>query len=256
ISEYKCFKDNFTEDKFKEIEIAKKSISSIIEESLKYDENPRKKEFDNFFPRVNFNNRNYSQIIYKIREDVAKTGYDRHFSLIRRLNNALRSSRLSKIRSQLPGEVIDLIDKNLRKDIYKNEAIEFLDDLVKYAQHYEKIWLLENTKIYLQQTLDVCGLTHDQLKILIDVHLSKTYDFETVKYGILKVEELKKELAILIDSSKDLNLLSSNLKKADRKQREEVIKYIENIVNNKILDQWKQGITIKQIIKKLAKAFG
>jgi very-short-patch-repair endonuclease len=32
--------------------------------------------------------------------------------------------------------------------------------------------------------------------------------------------------------------------------------YIQNIVNSRIIDKWKQGITVKQIVRKLASAFG
>lgn len=250
------FVDEFTLENLLSIQSLRENISNLSKQVIKYNKDPRKLEFDKEFVNLDLSKQLFSQPIEAIRNDVAKTGYDRHSGLMRKANNLLRNSRTSKYRSILPREIIDIIDSTLAENISRKQQTDFMDLLLFHVQTHENITIVNDTKIRLEDLLETCGLSSVEYLGLLESHLEDLEKFDEVKSNIVKVFEIKNELEKLQNKSLSPNSLTKQLEEVEVSQNKEIIKYIQNIVNNKIITQWKQGITIKKIIEKLAKAFG
>lgn len=237
-----------------------REFESLIEETeasiRSYQRNAQKREYDKVLANVDLENHQYSKLVAEIRADVSKTGYDRHFGLFRKLNNTFRSARLSKVRTQLPRELIDLIDNFLSSDISRSAAANLLDSLEKYLCYFENQKALKNYNTNHEELLKTCGLANEQFQDIYKLKIETGLELDAIKEKIIEVLDLTKQLNALIEKSVDLSEITKKYRKTNLTQREMIAQYIQNIVNNKVLDQWKKGITIKQIIKKLAKAFG
>lgn len=256
ISDFGCFAKSFSSAEWKEIKIAKGEIESLGKVIKKYERSDEKKEFDNLFSKLDLNGKQFAEEIGKLRDDVAKTGYDRRSNLFRKLNNISRNFRLSSVRGKLPREVIDYIDKVLTSDISRNEATKQLDLLYNHCYYYENIQRLENAEGKLRQKLSACGVSDEEFDVIDGKIDSSTFsELEEVKNKILRVQEIKSELQKLAKTD-STNKIGSALKRAEQERVKRVALYIQNIVNKGIVNKWKQGITIKQIVRKLATAFG
>jgi len=256
ITDFGCFAKSFSSVEWKEIKSARAEIESLGKVIKKYERSDEKKEFDKIFTSLDFSRENFTEAIEKLRDDVAKTGYDRHSNLLRRLNNFSRNLRLGKVRNQLPREIIDYIDGILANDISRNEATRHLDLLYTHCCYYENLQRLEKAEERLRQKLSTCGVSDDEFD-LIDSKIDEARidELEEVKGKILRVQEIKSELRKLA-KAESANKVGSALKRAEQERAKRVALYLQNIVNNGIINKWKQGVTIRQIVAKLSRAFG
>lgn len=255
ITDFGFFAKSFSSTEWKEIKSTRSTIESLEKVIKKYERGDEKKKFDEFFTSLDLNGKNLSEKIGKLRDDVLKTGYDRHSNLFRRLNNLKRNLRLGKVRDQLPREIVDYIDGILTNDLSRNEATRSLDSLYNYCYYYENIQYLEIAEKKLRQKLSTCGVSNDEFNQIDNkIDEARVDELEEVKSKILRVQEIKSELKKLA-KTESLNKISSALKCADQERARRVTLYIQNIVDNGIVAKWKQGITIKQIVRKLASAF-
>lgn len=253
ISDLGCFAKSFSSTEWKEIKATKAEIESLGKTIKKYERGNEKKEFDTLFSSFDLDGKHFAEIIKKLRDDVARTGYDRRSNLFRKLNNMSRNLRLGNIRSQLPREIIDYIDKLLMSNISRNETVRYFDSLYNHCYYYENIQHLQSTEEKLKQRLNICGVSDEEFSIIDGK--STLLELEQVKNKILRVQEIKSELQKLAKPD-SINKISSALRGAEQERVKRVASYIENIVNKGIVEKWKQGITIKQIVRKLATAFG
>jgi len=256
ITDFECFAKSFSSAEWKEIKSTRSEIESLGKVIKKYERSDEKKEFDKLFTSLDLNGKNFAEAIGKLRDDVSKTGYDRRSNLFRKLNNLKRNFRLGEVRGQLPREIIDYIDGVLTSDFSRNEATRRLDSLYNHCYYYENIQRLEKAEEKLRQKLSTCGVSDeefDQIDSKIDE--VRADELEEVKGKILRVQEIKSELKKLA-KAESANKISSVLKRAEQERVKRVALYIQNIVNKGIIEKWKQGITIKQIVRKLATAFG
>lgn len=256
ISDLGCFAKSFSSAEWKEIKAAKTEIESLGKIIKKYERSDEKKSFDNLFSQIDLNGKHFAEEIGKLRDDVAKTGYDRRSNFFRKLNNISRNFRLGNVRGNLPREIIDYIDKVLTSDVSRNEATKYLDSLYSHCYYYENIQRLENAEEKLRQKLSTCGVSDEEFDV-IDKKIddSTLSELDEVKNKILRVQQIKSELQKLAKAD-SANKIGSALKRAEQERIRRVALYIQNIVNKGIVEKWKQGITIKQIVRKLASAFG
>lgn len=256
ITDFKCFEDSFTILDWREIKHTKSEIERIDKLIKKYSRSPERKSFDKLFSAINLTDKEYSDTILKIKEDVAKTGYDRHFKLLRKLNNTTRNLRLSEYRGKLPREIIDYIDSILEKDVSRNEAERDIETLYNYCSYFENVRNLEKFEEKLSQKLSSCGVSDSEFAVIDEKLFSApSSEWNDVKKQILRVQEIKKEINE-IAKAESINKIGLALKRAEVERSRRIGLYIQNIVNKNILSKWKQGITIKQIVRKLATAFG
>lgn len=256
ITDFDCFAKSFSSAEWKEIKSTRSEIESLGKVIKKYERSDEKKEFDKLFVSLALNGKNFAEAIGKLRDDVSKTGYDRRSNLFRKLNNLKRNFRLGEVRSQLPREIIDYIDGVLTSDLSRNEATRRLDSLYNHCYYYENIQRLEGAEEKLRQKLSTCGVSDDEFdQIDSKIDEARADELEEVKSKILRVQEIKSELKKLT-KAENANKISSILKRAEQERTRRVAQYLQNIINRGIVDKWKQGITIRQIVAKLSKAFG
>lgn len=256
ISDFGCFAKSFSSDEWREIKSAKTEIEILGKIIRKYERSDEKKEFDNLLSSLNLNGEHFAEAIGKVRDDVAKTGYDRHSNFFRKINNISRNFRLGNVREKLPREIIDYIDKVLMSSMSRNEQAKTLDCLYNHCFYYENIQRLENAEEKLRQKLSTCGVSDDEFEILDSkIDNATIANLEEIKNKILRVQEIKSELQKL-SKTESTNKIGSALKRAEQERVKRVGLYIQNIINQGIIEKWKTGITIKQIVRKLASAFG
>ncbi len=256
ITDFGCFAKSFSSNEWREIKNAKTEIETLGKMIRKYERSDKKKEFDNLLSTLNLNGEYFAEAIGKVRDDVAKTGYDRHSNFFRKINNASRNFRLSNVRKKLPREIVDYIDKVLMSKMSRNEQTKTIDCLYNHCFYYENIQRLENTEEKLRQKLNTCGVSDDEFEILDSkIDNATVANLEEIKNKILRTQEIKSELQKL-SKTDSTNKIDSALKRAEQERVKRIGLYIQNIINQGIIEKWKTGITIKQIVRKLASAFG
>ncbi len=251
-----AFTSNFSESNRKEVNHLKDVISSAIKTTQKYDESESKNGFDGLFGKINLREKSFATATYKIKEDIARSGFDGHAQMLRGINNFMRNMRLGGVRSELPREVRDYIDQELKKDISRNDACKLFEDLHVYFCHHENLINLEQAKKKLSATLEAIGLSDKEFGAIEEV-IGKTGENVTdVKEKVLRTRVLRKELHELGKLGVNPNDVTENIKDAETERRDRVALYLQNIVNRNILEKLAQGPTIRQIVARLAKAFG
>ena len=257
ISDFECFAQSFSSAEWQEIKDTKAQIETLAKIIKKYERSDEKEQFDKLLSSLDLKDKSFAEAIKKIREDVAKTGYDRRSSLLRSINNIRRNFRLGSVRGKLPREIVDYIDNILKNNnISKNEAAKYLDSLYNHCYYYENIQRLQNSEEKLRQKLNTCGVSDEEFGVINEkIDNSAVVNLEEVKSKILRVQEIKSELQTLA-KTESTNKIGATLKRAEQERIKRVALYIQNIINNGIVQKWKQGITIKQIVRKLAGAFG
>lgn len=244
------FKTNFTQGVKGRID-SLISKERILQKSLSSYDGPLEK-LDKRFALIKLKDNKYSELVKKIRDDVQISGYDGHLQFLRKLNNIRR--RLftqGSVFSALPREIRDYISLILNQDISRAKATAFLDELFSYCRYYEQQKELEDVQSELHKTLAECGLSLDEF-YAVHILIAKA-NFTDVKHKIIRRIELEDTVKQL--KCQDPNTISHQLTYTEKTRRERIIIYLQNLINNNIRKQFKI-ITVKQIINKLAKAFG
>lgn len=256
IGDYDGFCNEFTSTGWDAIKEAKKEIEIFGRLTSAYQDSDQKKEFDEIFSSIDLSGKLYASAIDAIRNDVAVSGFDRRSPILRTLVNSYRNIRLGQVRTELPREIIEYIDDTLKGDISRNEAIRALSALNDHCVYHENIQKLENLEQQLRLKLSSCGVSDEEFA-MIDSLISNapSEDLDSIKEKILRVQEIKKEIEVS-SHSESANRSALALKALEHERKDKVAMYIQNIVNRNIIQKWKQGITIKQIIQKLSRAFG
>lgn len=256
ISNFDCFVKSFSSVEWRNIKEAKEKIENLNGEVKRYEKNGEKKKFDDLFLQLNFGEQYFSGPIKSIRDDITKTGYDRHSGLFRKLNNFSRSIRLNSERKDLPREIIDYVDSILVQDISKNEQVRQLTCLFDHCSYFENIKKIENAEDSLKNKLICCGVSNSEFAIIDSkIGSASSENLEDVKDKIIRVQEIKTEIKKLT-SLNSLNSIGSEIKLAEEERVKRVASYIQNIIDRGIINKYKNGIEIRQIVKKLAGAFG
>jgi very-short-patch-repair endonuclease len=256
ITDLKCFEKTFSAEEWSTIKSVKSEIEQLEKNTRAYERSGNKKEFDGLFPTINFKDKHYAAEIGHIRTDVAETGYDRHSRLFRKFNNMGRNSRLGKIRGKLPRELVDHIDGILKDDNSRIEQVRALTALHAHSSHYAGVERLEEAKEQLEERLTACGVSEDEFATIDGkIRDASAKGLEEIKKNILRVQEIKLELNRLRGFG-SANKASMALKRAEDARTKQVALYMQNIVNKNILRQWSQGVKMRQVIQKLARAFG
>lgn len=256
IANFECFAKSFSSTEWREIKNAKAEIESLNKSTKKYQKADDKQVFDKLFVSLDLSKSQFADQLAQIKDDVSKTGYDRHSNLFRSVNNFRRKMRLSQAMGKLPREIVDCVNSILERDISRSEQEKYLESLFLYCSHFESIQRLETAEEELRQRLSTCGVSDEQFEVLDNkIDEANSVDLDSIKNNVLRVQSIKLELKRL-SKAESTNQLGNSVKRAEQERIKRVGSYIQNIVNKGILDKWKQGITIKQIVRKLATAFG
>jgi very-short-patch-repair endonuclease len=256
ISNMEAFGQNLTDFVYEDLKKLKAGIESLERIIKDYEVENEKKKYDKLFKSLDFAGKHFSEPVRKLRDDIVKTGYDGHSNFLRKFNKTFRTFRLRGTYRQLPREIVDNVNGIFDKDLSRNDTIKQFGSLYNYCFYYENTDGLKDNKSKLEQGLKYCGLSIEDLENLANIENGKRdINFSELKEKILHVQEIKNTL-LKLSKSESANQVSSAIKRANQERVNRVGLYIQNIVNKKILQQWKQGVSIKQIIRKLASAFG
>lgn len=248
----KKFAISFSQDNWKILFDLQSKIEELKKKIVNY-ETTDHDSFDKRFSQVDFEEQPLSVAIKDITDDVTKTGYDRHSKILRGLNNNLRSMRLSKIRKKLPRELLDFIDQLLTSDISRNEQAQTLQLLIDYVAYRENQLELKNVVSDYNNLIAECGLSNENFIAIQNLNSSESH-IMGVKEKLLRTVELRNEMKKL-EKSRDLDELNKELYGLAVEGNERIAQYLRNIINTNILDKYKKGVTIRQITRKLARAF-
>jgi very-short-patch-repair endonuclease len=248
------FEKSFDADSFnmilqllKEIDELRTSIAKSSKDSKAYDEK---------FKQIVGLKGCYAKCITITKLDYQKTGYDRHNQLIRNINNGLRNIALYPELSKLPRDVIDYINFELSKDISRSAGTLLLDSLEKYFFYCRNKETLSDKESELSILLSKCGLSLDQFYTIIKLsQIDTNVDFKIVKEKVLNLYELEKYIKDFRNNS-DLNDINNTLNNVSILRAQTIAKYIQNIIDQKFINRWKKDASLRQIAKRLGKAFG
>jgi len=253
--ELKKFIVNFNQECLKSIQTLRNEITTLKKRTNEYEQSQDKVVFDNLFGAIKIPRGALHYNLRIIKDDYQKTGYDRHSKLFRNLNNGLRNIRLGKTWGNLPREISDVISSELSKDISKCEGVEFLGKLYRYFEDYNDNELITTRENDIVGLLDSVGLRIKQVDKFLNF-LQKTLCFDDVKGRVVRSQTLFKILNNDVAGFLELNQIAVNLRKHEQSRTKTVALYLQNLVNQKFLSRWKNETKLRQIIKKLGKAFG
>jgi len=252
ISNPRRFQKTFSDELRKKIIALKDGIEKLVKEIKNYEINKKKAEFDKLFSILGLKNNHYSELIREIINDIDRGGYDGHNKILRSLKNTLQRWRLKNVRAGLPRELLDYIDEQIGQDISRTQATKTMEELLNYCLYYERQQKLEEMEKDLENSLNSCGLSNKEF-LRIEKLIPKA-NFNEVKEKILRVSEIHRQLnEIKTENPNDINL---SLERTEKTRQQRIAKYLQNIINKKILDKYKEGASVRAIIRKLAKAFG
>lgn len=255
ISNLRNFQSNFSGQQWKLLLNLEEGIAALSARVSDYEKSESRKKFDRRFQKLGNWNNQYTQAVGAIRDDVAKSGYDGHSGLMRKVSNTLRSFRMGETTAKLPREVRDYVDELLSAENSRAETKHLLDELFHYASHHSDQQNLTRIQEKFTDTLKLCGISQEEFRGLKKLIIStEGIGVEGIKKNILHIADIKGEISGL--HSTDLNSTSEKLKGIESERSKRIALYLQNIINHNIIDKWKTGVTIKQIVKKLAKAFG
>lgn len=142
----------------------------------------------------------------------------------------------------------------------QDSVLTILTTLVNYFSYHEKYndITLEKENIENEHTLnlDACGLSNEECLVLENIIDGENpVHPELVKKNILRIQEIKDELRNLANGD-DLSELSKEIKSLEIDRSKRISLYLQNIVNANVVKKWQHGIKIKQVVAKLARAFG
>lgn len=256
ISDFNCFAKSFSSAEWTEIKNTKFEIERLGKTIKKYERSEERKHFEKLFSSLDFNNTHHAEEIEKIKNDIEKTGYDRHSKIFRKINNTSRSFRLGKVFSKLPREIADEINKIQESDSTRNEQAKYLGALYNHCFYYENINHLESNEQKLRQKLSVCGVSDEEFDLLDQkIDNSTANNLDNIKVSILRVQEIKAEL-INLSKTESANRINSALHTAEKERSQRVAVYIQNIINRSLLEKYEKNITVKRIIGRIQRAFG
>jgi len=256
ISDFDCFAKSFSSVEWTEIKNTKFEIEELGKNIKKYERSEERKHFEKLFSNLDFSNTHHAEEIEKIKNDIEKTGYDRHSKIFRKINNTSRGFRLVKIFSKLPREIADEINKVQEGDNTRNEQVKYLNALYNHCFYYESINHLENNEEKLKRKLFVCGVSDEEFDLLDQkIDNSTANNLDNIKSSILRVQEIKAEL-IELSKTGSANRINSALHTAEKERSQRVAVYIQNIINRSLLDKYEKDITVKRIIGRIQRAFG
>ncbi len=252
------FSLNFSKDERDFIRGLIFDINRVEDQISQYNSSTNENSYRDLFSTVDFSAQKYFDVLEKFKEDYSKSGYDRNNKIIRKCNNFIRNFRLGKQRSKLPREIVNYIDSLVNDDISKSVGLKKLSDLSEYILFCENNFLNEDLN---KKLINACSKNGINLELLdkMDafVESTKARDVDQVKERILKVSALRNEIDDLKkDNDLDLNRYSSDMQNIHNDRSKRIALYLKNIINKDLMNSWKGSVSVKQIITKLAKAFG
>jgi very-short-patch-repair endonuclease len=254
IADPKLVSENLTEDLLSALTqmlLQEKTLEEKIQSQATLTFPP---EFETLFANVNHQKITYALEMEQIAKDVEKTAFDRHGKLGRTVNNKLRNIRLSRYRAPLPREFVDFIDETLESDITRHVAHEKIALLHTYIDLHTTKNMHDNTVTAITNQIEYLGL--DPIKKQEILTLFTSTPLVEIERKLHKVVTLLTTKDELLGKIVAIVSLTETIQSAEEKRQQTVKEYIQTIIDTQLLVGWSQGISMKQIAQRLAKAFG
>ena len=256
LTDFESFRSRFTFGEWRATKDAQAELQTLRKAVKKYARGSAKKEMDERFPSIDFSRSRIAKAVEAIKNDVAQTGYDRRLRLLRRFNNMRRNVRLAGSRDRLPREVVEYVDTILASDLSRSEQTKALDELHLHCFYYENVNRLGELETRLSERLAACGVSEEEFELLDDKFDNASADtFDEIKAKMLRVQDLKVELGALAKAT-STNRISSTIQRLEDERAKRIGLYIQNIINAAISAKWETSTAIRQVIQRLARAFG
>lgn len=253
--DFDLFVERFSRSEWQEIKLLLSKIKELNEIIDKYSPSDKKEEFDDILSAIDLRSQFFAAAVGKIKDDVARTGYDRYSNLWRNINNYYRNLRLGFVRNKLPREILDYIDKILMSNVSRREVLKLLEPLHKHCCHYANIQHLAKLEEKLKQNFGSCGISYEAFKVIDEKINDSSFGFDEMRIKILRVQEIRDKLQKLTKMEMPSNI-SQKLRTIERERIKQVDLYIQNIINSSLLCKWKESVKIKQVVRKFASVFG
>jgi superfamily I DNA and/or RNA helicase/very-short-patch-repair endonuclease len=167
------------------------------------------------------------------------------------------SLQFKSFENDLSPKINRWIETNLCVSNAPLEQILFrLTELINYFIYREKELELSCSEKKLNDLLGICGLSSNTFSWLDQkINTLGIMHLEKIKTNILHMQDVKSRLEKLKKSTNSLDFDYETIKFIEEKRKKHVGLYIQNILNQNILNKWRD-ISIKQIVRKLASVFG
>ncbi len=182
-------------------------------------------------------------------------GYDGSSNFLRSTVNSIRKIRLVTIRSKLPREFREFIDWTLNQDVSRSQAAAEIQALLVHTQYKQNCAALERLRVDFKKLIAALGLTSEAYTSLEKLPNHNSHEIHKTKEKILRLHEVEEDLQRLELSGK-FSEISTYLKQFTQDRTKVVARYLQRLIDQKILATWKAGRKIKALVELLAKAFG
>ena len=255
LTDWSRFSQNFTRERWKSLKELRAKIGELRGEIEQYESNGTTFEWHRDFELLDWGLEDWSACLEEIHIDVSRTGYDGSSAIIRTTINSVRKVRCRSSRSKLPREFRELIDWMLHKDMSRSQATAEIKSLLSYSrcqQNKARIAQLGND---LAKLLNDSGLSNDAFRQLESISNQYADDIEVAKQKILRMDQVNRDLREL-QTAGNPNEEAEKIRQLGQDRIKVVARYIQTLIDQKLVSAWKSGPKIRSLVETLAKAFG
>lgn len=255
VTNWTRFSQNLTKERWKMFDALKTNVAKLQGEVEQYEAQGATFNRHRDLEFVEWGQANWSVCIAEIYADVSRTAYDGSFAIMRTTINSLRKFRCRNSWSKLPREVRELIDSTLHKDTSKNQATAEIKGLLLYAQCQQNKACIAQLGNDLAKLMNDVGLSSDAMRQLERLAEHDPHGIELIKDKILRLHQVNEDLRKL-QTAGNPNEEAEKLTKVGQDRTEVVARYIQTLIDKKLVSAWKSGPKIRSLVETLAKAFG
>lgn len=249
------FTQNFSGKSWASLKELKALIGKLEEEVRQYQPCKLAFEWDRDFTSMDWGQADWISCIEAIHADVTRTGYDGSSVVIRATINSLRRVRCWNSRSKLPREFRELIDWTLHKDISKSQAATEIKFLLLYARYQQSKARIAQLGKDFARLLNETGLSSNAFKKLEDLLVDHADDIEPIKKKILRLHEVTEDIRKL-QTARNPNEDAEKITELGQDRTKVIARYMQTLIDQKLVSAWKSGVKIRSLVETLAKAFG
>lgn len=249
------FSQHFNAEQWNSIQNLKAKIAKLEKEIEQYESCETPFECHRDFECVDWTQPGLSTYVEEVHVDVFQSGYDGSSMFFRTTVNSLRRIRFWRIRSRLPREFREFIDWTLNKDLSRSQAATEIHELLLYARCQQNKACIAQLQKEFAKLLDESGLSGDACRQLEDIQSQSAHDIDVTKQKILRFHQVIEDKQKLQLTSNP-NEISEKIRQLGQDRTKVVARYIQTLIDQKLVSAWKSGPQNRSLVETLARAFG
>ena len=194
ISNWNRFAQHFTLERWGVLQSIKTTISKLEREIARLEAGGKTFHDLSGFESIDWTRADYSTFVHEIYQDVSETGYDGSSKLLRATVNSIRTIRLVRVRSKLPREFREFIDRTLTQDLSRGQAAAEIETFLFHTRHKQYCASLAKQQIDFRKLLASVGLTSEAYIPLESLTKHNTHDIEETKRRISRLHQVNVEM--------------------------------------------------------------